>query len=274
MPTHADLTNDPRITEFAQRIPLKLYRYINIAGHRMDWARRLVVDSELFFPRPSSFNDPLDCRIPPTFQAPAQDIESYWRRWVEERFGSEGREHQARIDDMVRKSNSAEGQAHLTKLYFDLLETYGVACFVKGPTNMLMWSYYTAGHSGLAIRFDTNRLLSGIDSACMPLEVNYATDFPEDVSFYSDDRYGFVQSTLGTKADAWKHEEECRLVLVGKSGYIRLATGTIDGVIFGLRTPDDVENSVRQWVNDASNRIEIMRVTHRPKSFLLEIVPA
>ena len=61
---------------------------------------------------------------------------------------------------MVRKSNSAEGQTHLTKLYFDLLDTYGVACFVKGPTNMLMWSYYAAGHSGLAIRFDTNRLLS------------------------------------------------------------------------------------------------------------------
>jgi hypothetical protein len=45
--------------------------------------RNLIVDSALFFARPSMFNDPLDCRIPPSFEADPADIERFWReKWA------------------------------------------------------------------------------------------------------------------------------------------------------------------------------------------------
>lgn len=150
---------------------------------------------------------------------------------------------------MVRLSTSPEGQAQLTQKYFTTLDKYGVACFVKDPASMLMWSYYADGHRGIAVRFDTGTFLQKFQHACIPLEVKYGRDFPEDLSFYSEDRFGLVQNTLGTKAEAWKHEEEWRLVLVGKSGYLQMPPGMIDGIVLGLRTPSEVERSVRSWLD-------------------------
>lgn len=268
-----DLRNDPRVAEFARRLPPKLYKYMSVAGERMDWARKLIVDSELYFTRPSFFNDPLDFRIPPSFEARPEEIESFSRRRAE-KYSYTEEERRKRVETMVRLSTSPEGQVHLTNQYFEALEKYGVACFVQDPASMLMWSYYADGHRGIAVRFDTTVFLRNFEHACIPLEVKYRRDFPEDRSFYSDDRFGLVQSTLGTKAEAWKHEEEWRLVLVGNAGYVRMPAGMVDGVVLGLRTPLEVEQSIREWLEAKRQPIELLRVRHRPNSFDLEVVPA
>src|SRR5262245_18614998 len=86
------LANDPRIEGIVQRIPQALYKYLALDGERLEWARRLIVDRMLFFPSPSQFNDPLDCRIPPDFKASALVIESYWKNVVLKR-GEKTRDH-------------------------------------------------------------------------------------------------------------------------------------------------------------------------------------
>ena len=107
-----------------------------------------------------------------------------------------------------------------------------------------MWAYYAAGHTGIAVRFDLSyNTLQQMDHPFMPLQVNYSNEFPQ-VSYHSADRFDFIYKTLGTKAEAWKHEEEWRLVLIGRSGAVQVPPTMIDGVVFGLRTPPNIEAAV------------------------------
>jgi Protein of unknown function (DUF2971) len=265
-------STDPRILEIALKRPTKLYKFTGLDGPRMKWTRNLIVDSALFFARPRAFNDPLDCRIPPLFEADAGVIEHFFRdKWA--RRGQAPRS-QEEIDGLVAKTRTKEGREQLTRAYYDQLDTYGIACFASRPDNFLMWSYYAASHTGVAVRFDTgDEILKLIPPPYFLLKVDYATDFPK-VSAYEPDRLGSVQKTLSTKAKVWQHEEEWRLIAVGRSGIIQMPKTMIDGVVLGLRTSPEEEGEVRRWVAEAGREIELMRVQHRANSFALEVVPA
>jgi hypothetical protein len=267
-----ELRDDPRVREIALRRPPKLYKYTTLDGPRSDWTRSLIVDSALFFARPSMFNDPLDCRIPPSFEADAESIKGFWRdRWAQQ--GRPPRSQQE-LQQMVAMSETEAGRQRLTKVYYELLDTYGIACFNTRPDNFLLWSYYADKHSGVAVRFDTrDEFLEQIPQPYLPLKVEYAKEFPR-VSMYDPDRFGLIQNTLGTKADVWRHEGEWRLITVGRWGIVKMPAGMIDGVVLGLRTSRDVEGEVRRWVADAGREIELLRIRHRPNSFALEVVPA
>lgn len=272
MSSSLDPGTDPRIAEIALRRPAKLYKYTALDGSRMEWTRNLVVNSGLFFARPSLFNDPLDCRIPPSFEGSAEDIERFWR----ERWARQGRQprSQEELEQMIAMSGTDEGRRRLTEAYYELLDTYGIACFNTRPDNFLLWSYYAASHSGVAVRFDTgDDILQQIPRPYVPLKVKYAKDFPR-VSLYNPDRLAFVQDTLGTKAEAWTHEEEWRLIAIGRSGTIQMPPRMIDGVVLGLRTPPGIEAEVRRWISEAGREIELLRIQHLANSFSLEAVPA
>ena len=95
------------------------------------------------------------------------------------------------------------------------------------------------------------------------------------LSYYDDSRtFGFIAAMFGTKSHAWKHEEEWRLVLVGQNGYVRIPEEMIDAVVFGMRTSPDHEQTVRTWIRQRSQKADLLRVVHRPKSFELELVGA
>ena len=69
----------------------------------------------------------------------------------------------------------------------------------------------------------------------------------------------------------WKHEKEWRLVLVRQTGYLALPKGMVDGVILGMRTTQDIESSIRDWIGDRGT--EVMRMQNREGTFELVSVP-
>ena len=73
----SDLASDPTLKEVIKRLPPYLHKFSGISGERLEWMRKLIVDSLLYFPQPSSFNDPLDCKIPPRFDASVISIEQF-----------------------------------------------------------------------------------------------------------------------------------------------------------------------------------------------------
>ena len=58
-------------------LPATTYKFSGLSGQRLEWIRALIVASKLYFARPSSFNDPLDCRVPPSFEATQLKIEMF-----------------------------------------------------------------------------------------------------------------------------------------------------------------------------------------------------
>jgi hypothetical protein len=77
----------------------------------------------------------------------------------------------------------------------------------------------------------------------------------------------------GTKAKAWEHEREWRLVLINCVGPVRIPPEMIDGVILGLRTDKKCEEEIRQWIKERKAPTKLFRVTNEEDSFLFKIAP-
>jgi hypothetical protein len=247
-----------------------------------EWVRRLVVESELYFAKPSTFNDPLDCRIPARFEGSKLTVEQHWRGVAREHFASwPRRTRRARIQELIRNSATPEGRAKLTEQLFSTLAENGTACFATDPTSMLMWSYYAEGHSGVAIRFgmDFSRIaalgeaLEAQGTQLFPVEVQYSNDFP-NCNYYTSTTHERLKVLLGTKSAEWGHEEEWRLVLPNRSGYFKIPCTIITGVVLGMRVDARHEATIREWIANRSPRVELLRVAHMPDSFRLELVAA
>jgi Protein of unknown function (DUF2971) len=284
MPEERKLSADSTVDALLKRIPSSLYRYSGLGGERLEWMRRLVVESELYFAAPSLFNDPLDFKIPTSFEAPGDVIEKHWRDLAQKSFASmPAEEKEANIQGLIRDSGTSDGRKRLEKKLLGVLANNGTACFATDPTNMLMWSYYADGHKGAAVRFgmDLDRILAlgtafkeqGTD--LFPVEVEYEEAFP-NCNYYTADKHERIKVVLGTKSAAWKHEGEWRIVLPGRCDcYLKIPPQIITGVILGMRIGAKEEEAIRGWLAaKRSPRVELLRVVHKPNSFRLELAPA
>jgi hypothetical protein len=268
-----DAATDPRVEDLGRRLPEILYRYMRVDSGRLEWVKRLIVDGELFFAPATAFNDPFDCQIAPSFDGTLDEIRAYVCD-VMEREGRTPAGNEDEINSRVAKCNTREFHEDAARRYVALIRSYGISCFTAAPTNMLMWSYYAAGHTGVVVGIDTLKLAEQrLGASHFPLDVQYAREFPE-ARYYTDDDFDIARKTLGTEADVWQHEQEWRWILIGKSGAVRLAPGTVSVLIFGVRTPPETEESVRRWIQQSGQAIRVFRIANRPNTFLLEVDPA
>ena len=261
--------SDDRDSDDLDRLPGHLFKYCGVAEERMEWLQRLIEREEIYFPSPALFNDPLDCRIPPSYKSSQLKIEQYWRDYLR-RNPHPGVDRKARVKELVKQARTAEGRAHQTEVFFNSVNSNGVLSLSAASKSMLMWSYYAEGHKGICVRLRTTpENLVRVPEEMFPLEVHYTTSFPEPV-FYEDHPRQLLRKVFGTKSQEWEHEREWRLVLVRQTGYLRLPTGFVDGIVLGMRTEADVVELVRSWI--AGRDIELMRIQNREGTFKLESV--
>ena len=133
---------------------------------------------------------------------------------------------------------------------------YGVICFSRVRTSILMWAHYAAKHSGIAIGFDLPDALSE-----KLLDVLYS---PERVPFDPTQPLGgeytdvFSRQMISTKHADWSYEEEARLIVklshldpptVGADGkplyLMQIRPELIKTISLGLRCSDKTEEGVR-----------------------------
>lgn len=267
---------DEKSSALQRRIPRVLYRYSSLAGDHLERVKRLLLHSELYFASYTEFNDPLDCRITLDFKASTLKREHYWRQSAGRFFpGMPRSQRKAEVSRMVSLSQTAKGREHLQELCFQELAKRGIACLSKPPDSVLMWSYYGDGHKGIAIRFNMDpRQLIGLPGLWFPAEVHYSEKLP-CINFYDADAFDLAQGMFGTKAKAWEHESEWRIVLLNRTGIVRIPPRIIDGVILGLRTDEDSERKIRQWVKERRPvPTEVLRVLNEKDAFALKVVPA
>ncbi len=80
--------------------------------------------------------------------------------------------------------------------------TYGLLCFSKKYSNPVMWAHYAANASGAVLGFDV--------SEPAQWEVNYCDRFLAPMTTPNDEE--FVKDFLTTKAEAWRYEDEVRIM--------------------------------------------------------------
>lgn len=125
----------------------------------------------------------------------------------------------------------------------------GVYSLSKTPVSELMWAYYSNGHNGYAIIYDTDVLFESLNGGTKfanihALDVKYVNAIPQiGVDLLSNkNSVDIIQYFIGSKSKSWEHEQEYRLVFDTGGEIKHIDYRAIKGFIFGHLMPQhDVE---------------------------------
>lgn len=188
--------------------PDSLYKYYSLSKN----AHNALNENYIFASHPFHFNDPYDCfkfliDFDDTSFEFYHQIFKYSLEIIELRDLYEN--HREKLIILV--------QDYYFKTTFRQL---GILCLSPNPIDLRMWAYYSS-QKGFAIRFDLNKLVSlcskNNDEIIYygPFPINYQTEFLRKK--LSNDWLGTVLYHTNVKSDIWKHEDEYRYLIAGKS---------------------------------------------------------
>ena len=224
-------------------IPPILYKYSSSAN-----GIKILSDLEIKITPPLDFNDPFDCN--PSFGNPLDP--------------SVLADPDDRHEQIAREYTDA--RAHL----------FGALC-LSAPEERyepLLWAYYADSHQGIRIGIDTAALLRHLE-ACRHLDknhpefvpVNYTKTRPNITPTTIDDDYHLSTMLFGAsiaKSDAWKHEQEWRLILALRKFPVRIEN---QQPRFYARIPANVIQSITLGVHCSSKAKRCVQLILKQKAF-------
>lgn len=260
-----------------ETFPDHFYKYRSVSTpEQLGHLERMVVHGEVYFAQASTFNDPLDLSITPSFDASNETIRAYWEQHLKLEYpGLRSTARKQKAKQFLLETRTPAGQARLINNHRKSIHKCGVLSLCTNPTSTLMWSYYSGGHSGVAVRFSLDEPAVQSVRPFMMWQVHYAKAFPR-ARFYIDPNDVFIKAMVATKSFEWAHEHEWRLVRPSKIGAVEFPRRVVDAVIFGLNTTDATKAMVRSWAarRRKSEPLELLQVAKRPDSFEVSIGPA
>lgn len=181
----------------------KLYKYLDFKGGWM-----MLHYGNLQFTNATQLNDPFDCH--PSlidFSNVPKEVCGEWTPEIIEELRS----------DSSRRIREKAWVCSLSKIY----------------DSILMWSYYST-HKGICIGLDMekvrkylSRMYGDVVIGCSEVEVQYK-DIVEKPDYFRDAK-DFFHYQISTKAKAWEHEQEVRLLILKPwPAYMKLQSGQND----------------------------------------------
>lgn len=238
----------------------QLYKYLDIEG-----GIKMLQNSNIQFTNPTKFNDPFDC-------------------------------HPSLIDyskspEDIEKKRSVEGVARFHYSYnWWGREFYWICCLSKVYDSLLMWSYYCK-HEGICIGLDISKTkedlskLRGVPNGFPDeIEVQYK-NIIEKPNIYQDMNKLYLQYQLGTKAEAWIHEQEVRLCMLGncdntyhmldslkKPSFPKIGGDCFYSLYLGVRIDEEKKKEVINIARKLNPCINIFQMKINTDSFKLDAV--
>ncbi len=117
---------------------------------------------------------------------------------------------------------------------------WGCVSFSSDPACVQMWAHYAADHSGICVQYKRADSILLSTGNCQPMAYQHWT--PE--IYKLDDT---IHQIFWAKSDAWEYEREWRLMYPRANAYVGSGLLIPSGVIFGLRSTDEVKNLLREW---------------------------
>ena len=193
-----------------------IYKYRSFdSPHKYD----IFTRSELYFARPSQFNDPFESKPRMVGLSTLKERQSFVNSYIARELSDKKyKERQAlKKQFLIRLSD----QELVKKDIHELLDTYGIFSTAKKWDQCLMWSHYSDSHKGFCIGFEFDKIFD--DDMGMPFEVKYAEGYPEvEPELFERGRDGnnekLLETTVATKSFEWSYEEEVRYIKLARSG--------------------------------------------------------
>lgn len=219
-------------------------------------AMKIIVLRELYYGRPSEFNDPFDFRV--TMRT--DGTRDQWFRLLAELVGQE--EASALVD--TRKWELPEFQARIRNNMIERQMKAGVFCMSRKCDDILMWSHYADSHRGVCIEFSWDVERTAV------FDVEYPCEFPE-ISIFDPDWRERVLKLLYTKSAQWCYENEVRHIRKEGGGPVEIPPDWITAVIIGCQMPPSDAESVTEVVRRSLPEADVRRAKMRDFDFAIEI---
>lgn len=215
--------------------------------------RNLLEKGEIWFSKPSAFNDPFDCHL--SFDDNFNDKDAY--NFFLQR-GIPSKE----IKKVIKKYKDNPEEVKKLK-NISSTELFRIFCLSKVKDNILMWSHYAKNHTGICIglkihhyqhticiQSNLGQIQNYVDSeGLLPgLYVNYTDDYPKPLNLFnrtSED----IEPFFLNKSKLWEYEQELRFLLleqnfVYKDKPIKIPQCEIGEIIFGVNTNKNLETEI------------------------------
>jgi len=241
------------------KIPTELYKHTTISNNLY----KTLINAELWFAAPTSFNDPFDCQINDQTSWTDDNIRDYVTRTAQ----ATGQTIDP--EDVVRKNQQFPGS--FNKFFTDnlkkLLSKQGVACFLPNPDNLLLWAHYSSSHTGVCLKFDITK---DEDLFALTFAVKYSKDYPQ--FDYLTERNQLVDKAMRTKSIHWEYENEVR-VFKTNFGNHPFKKESLKEIIFGCKADPNEIRTIRQIVANANYPdLKLRQVKLKDNEYDVEIV--
>jgi hypothetical protein len=189
----------------------------------------LLLDSSLWFSNPKDFNDPFDMRFSSDLSfdevLPKDILQLEVAKYAFSKLGIDEEQFLDQIDKEIE--HVGFDPKELVNIFvYQMFQNMGMCCFSKTYDNILLWSHYAEGHTGVCIEFDQTEL-NKMEKTLF-FDLDYSDDFPIAKEAI-DLRKAF------RKSECWKYEMEARLLHPNKGG-VKFAKKSIKRIIFGAKT--------------------------------------
>ncbi|MFA6144441.1 MAG: DUF2971 domain-containing protein [Sulfurimonas sp.] len=191
----------------------KLYKYREF-NH---YTEQIIKDCSLYFSPIERFNDPFDCKLSFQEQYDGEELQNVYENYL-----------------TSGQLLAPKDKGHLLELKQKtipkLISQIGVLSLSKNYNNILMWSHYSASHTGLAFEFEPD-----LNSECFerPMQVGYHDNY-ELLSYVKSFREESVKLML-TKHSNWVYEDEYRCIDLEYQGPKKFFQRELTGIIFGAK---------------------------------------
>lgn len=258
----------------ADEVPANFYKYRPMNTPEMvQRVEDIVINNEIFFASPSSFNDPFDLKPAFSLDAPPERQRAEYLR-LSNKYQPHYSlaQHNAEADNVMANSldagNIAVTAAMIQALHAQAMTRVGVFCVSTKRDDILMWSHYADSHKGVCLEFDgMSHLMAHAQ------RVSYSRK-RVPINPYCDDNMAMMEKAMLTKSEHWAYEAEWRLCrYIDGPGPVQYHPNNLTGIILGALASRDTFDLVRKWASQRTSPLAIYRATTSGQEFELLIGP-
>ena len=224
------------------------WEYNKSVSHDEMFGRHVLLNSEFYLAKPSELNDPFDSSI-------------IANKYIE----------------------SLNGEINM---YNDLNETYGLTCFSKRNSCILMWSHYADSHKGYCLGFDISILkktFKNEENLYIPqiMDVEYNTNYYKYEKELEMTRsknhciaFGSLKS-LTRKSKCWGYEHEVRFIdkVVNENRKREYPSECLKEVILGLKFKDANIKDIIKHCSKNYPHAKIYKCIEDPDKIGIKVIP-
>lgn len=275
-------------TDATRKVPPYLYRYFLLPEKndrdKLERIRRIIVEKKLYSPSPSEFNDPFDCKTNIlTSPEPGDELDNFIdviiNIFYSDRIKSGTEDEIQRIKDPKMHLEKLENIK--TKLQ-DELDEHGLLCLAERNDNLLMWSHYAGGHSGICLEFNTeNIFFGGLGKVSYEKHLPKVDMTPLLLSLHSadgDNKEELVNDAANkiflTKATCWEYEKEWRLPIEnGSNQEHEYPLNALEAIFLGLQISPSNKQFILKCVASLPNPPKVYQAKKKKREYALEFEP-